>query len=524
MPSTSLKIYWTFLSALVLILLAGCSILPDNIEKTTSFAYRDTDSTRLGKITTKLKQGQGSKAGILPLTSGVDAFTARYILAKNAERSIDVQYYIWHNDTTGKLLAYALLQAANRGVRVRLLLDDINTAEKDAALLALNNHKNVEVRLFNPFANRSFRFFEVIADFFRINRRMHNKSFTVDNQATIVGGRNIGDEYFEANPTVDFHDFDVLAIGDIVNDVSVQFDKYWNHEQAIPVDIVAKSPEQDLPKSLNTELQEFFVKSSSTEYIQAVRKSEFIKKLEKNKLAFFWDEAKLLYDPPDKINPDKQEPEKYLIPQLEQNISKTKQEVILISPYLIPGDSGMEKIRSLINRNISVKILTNSLASTDVPLVYSGYAPYRIPLINSGVELYEIKTSARSQYKNYSISSSSRASLHSKVYIFDRSHLFIGSLNLDPRSSKLNTEMGILLLNTSLATLMANWWDKQINQIAYKLSVESYFDEYDDEEEIIYWEDLSTVPSKRYERPPKADFLKVLTSEMFSIFPIEEHL
>lgn len=509
-------------------LMPGCASLPTDIKKTTSFAYQDTHVTRLGKVTAALGKGKKFGTGVLPLASGIDAFTARYILAKNAERSIDVQYYLWHNDTTGKLLMYALLQAANRGVRVRILLDDIDTAEKDIELLTLHKHKNIEVRLFNPFPNRNFRIFDIITDFFRINRRMHNKSFTVDNMLTIVGGRNIGDEYFDAKPSLGFHDFDVLAVGDVVNDVSVQFDKYWNYKRAIPVNALSIYEEQDVAKLLKAELEDFFVKSYKTPYVQAVKKSGFIKKLEQRKLKLYWDKAKVIYDPPEKVEPEDNDPSKYLLPKLVSYLDKTQEEVIFISPYFIPGRGGIKKLKSLTKRGVLVKVLTNSLASTDVPIVYSGYAPYRIPLLESKVELHEIKTTARmhidqAKSKKRSITSSSRSSLHSKIYIFDRSNLLIGSLNLDPRSSKLNTEMGIMIYNTDLAVKMSEWWDNQINNVAYKLNVEYVEDEYE-VESYLYWEDLSVNPVKRYDEPPRADFFQKIGSDIFSILPIEDHL
>jgi putative cardiolipin synthase len=510
------------------LLISGCSILPADINKNTSFSYLDTQTTRLGKIAASLNKQQNNISGILPLASGIDAFTARYLLAKNADRSIDVQYYIWHNDTTGKLLAYALLKAAERGVRVRVLLDDINTSQKDGVLLSLNAHKNIEVRVFNPFPNRTARFFDLITDFFRVNRRMHNKSFTIDNQVTIVGGRNIGDEYFEADPAMDFHDFDIMTIGNVVSDVSNQFDEYWNHKYAYPINSLSIYEEQIPADVLKRKLEAFFLESYKTPYIQAVKKSEFISRLKNKTLKLYWDEARLFYDPPDKIRPEDDNHSEYLLPQLTPYIDSSSDEVILISAYFIPGRKGMKYIRSLTERGVSVKALTNSLASTDVPIVYSGYARYRIPLLEYGVDLYEIKTTARSQFSHTqkekrSFSGSSRSSLHSKVYVFDRQNLFIGSFNLDPRSSKLNTEMGVMIFNTELASSIGQWWDKNINQVAYKLGVETIEDEYE-EEDYVYWLDLTAEPVIRYDEPPKADLLQMIGSDVFSIFPIEDHL
>ena len=523
-----MQVITRFLSVcMALTLVVGCTTLPVEVNKKESYAYQDTQTTPLGKVVSVLKKDQKpGDTGVLPLASGIDAFTARYVLAKNAKQSIDVQYYIWHNDTTGKLLMHALLAAANRGVRVRILLDDIHTMEIDAPLLALHNHANIDVRLFNPFPNRDIRIFDFVTDFFRLNRRMHNKSFTTDNQATIVGGRNIGDEYFEANPSLDFHDFDVMAIGDVVSKVSDQFDLYWNSKHAIPISALQIYQEKISILSLKRQLEAFFIASYKTPYIQAVKKSKFIEKLNQKKHKLYWSQAKLIYDPPDKVHPDDHDPSQFLLPKLTPYIDATDEELILVSPYFIPGWRGLKRIKSLTKRGVSVKVLTNSLASTDVPIVYSGYAPYVIPMLENNVELYEIKITARPQYspsQKHSITSSSRASLHTKIYILDRKDLFVGSLNLDPRSSKLNTEMGIMIYGSELAKLIGDWWDEHITKLAYRLGMELIEDE-DEELYDTYWEDLSRNPVKRYDEPPKASLLQVISSDIFSFLPIEDHL
>ena len=215
-------------------ILGGCAGLPTDIERPHSSALADTAATRLGRALTPLAAANPGKSGIHALDNARDAFAARVVLARAAERSLDVQYYIWRDDTTGNLLCKELWDAAERGVRVRLLLDDNSTRGLDDDLIALDAHPHIEVRLFNPYANRGFRLGELVTDFGRLNRRMHNKSFTADNQATIVGGRNIGDEYFGADTPVAFSDLDVLAVGAVVPEVSKAFDAYWNSESAYP--------------------------------------------------------------------------------------------------------------------------------------------------------------------------------------------------------------------------------------------------------------------------------------------------
>ena len=515
------KRYNCVLFFLLALNIAGCSTLPTGKVNEISYAFQDTESTRLGKTINNLLVGKQEKTGVLPLSSGLDAFSSRYLLTTVAEKSIDVQYYIWHYDTTGKLLLHSLLEAANRGVRIRLLLDDITTDGKDAIFTALNQHKNIQVRLFNPFANRDLRAIDMITDFSRINRRMHNKSFTVDNQVTIVGGRNVGNEYFDANLTVDFHDFDLLAIGKVVNDVSSQFDQYWNHDLAIPIHLVANHSNESR-YSLAKELKYFHQNSKKSQYANAVRDSKFISRLKNKKLPFYWNEAKVLYDHPDKIRVNHNKTKQYLRSKLIPFFKNLENEFIAISPYFIPGDTGVEKIAHFRKNGVNFNFLTNSLASTDVPIVYSGYAPYRIPLLENGVDLYEIKDTAQKSYKK-EVLGSTRSSLHSKIYLFDRKHIFVGSFNLDPRSININTEMGLMVLNTEMAKQIGQWWDNSISKIAYKLDVEYVEGEHGKEAKIV-WYDHAKNPAVRFEEAPNADFWQTFSSDVLSILPLESQL
>ena len=500
-------------------IVAGCVSLPEEIAKTPSHAYQDTNGTRIGFAVQPLLENRDAGTGLLPLADGVDAFTARYLLAAAAERSLDVQYYIWHSDTTGKLLLYALLEAAGRGVRVRLLLDDINLAGKDDALSALHFHPNIEIRLFNPFANRRFRAMGFITDFSRVNRRMHNKSFTIDNQVTIVGGRNVGDEYFDADPSMDFHDFDLLAIGDVVRDVSQQFDVYWNSEFAVPVDALLESGRGENIEGIKHRLEQHVVEVSNSVYAEAIRKSGLIENIQQNKLKYFWDEAVVLYDDPEKIRLDADDSSSHLLSKIQPLLNQTQKEMLIISPYFIPGEKGVERLQASRERGLEIGVLTNSLSSTDVPLVHSGYAVYREPLLSAGVELYEMKSMLRPEKKAKSFSAGSRSSLHSKIYVFDRKNIFVGSFNLDPRSAKINTEMGIYVLNTELARLFSEWWDTSMRKLAYALSLDG-----EDGRQQLLWKDFSVNPVKQYDKEPDTSFWQRIKSDLLSILPVEDQL
>ena len=457
--------------------MTACASLPQDIPRDASYTLAGTDGTRLGQMTSKQAAAHPGLSGAYPLTRGQDAFLARLALAQAAERSLDVQYYIWRNDSTGRVLLNHLVRAAERGVRVRLLIDDLGTAPNDAHLLLIDGNPNIEVRLFNPIASRSARLFGTVTDFGRVNRRMHNKSFTADGQATIVGGRNVGDEYFEAASDLDFADMDVIAVGPVVKQVSTAFDLYWNNPAAIPIAALAAtrvSPE-DVERA-RAALDEYGESQRGGDYAQALRNSDLARAFREGVMNFFWGRAEALYDDPAKITQSPQDQGTHLLPQLGKVTDSTHGELLIISPYFIPGDAGVEYFRRMRARGVHVLVLTNSLAATDVSAVHAGYSRYRQPLLESGVELYEVKATARrpGEAKTRSGSGpggggSSRASLHAKVFVFDRRALFVGSLNLDPRSASLNTEMGLLFETPDLASQAAKDLLAAVSGATYRL-------------------------------------------------------
>ena len=396
------------------------------------------------------------QSGLHALPDGRDALAARLALADAAQRSLDVQYFIWNKDLAGKVLLERLFRAADRGVRVRLLLDDLGTMPSDATLLAIDSHPNIEVRMFNPVALRSPRLLGMIADFGRINKRMHNKSFIADGQVAIVGGRNIGDEYFGANEAMNFADLDVAVIGPVVREVSDEFDLYWNHQASIPIAALSRQ---------NTTSEEFAAKRATltsfnstaeySAYAESVRDSEFARQLKNHAVSYSWGRATIVSDHPDKVLTSAAKTETHLAPKLRQVVDATKRELFLVSPYFVPGKQGVELLASVRQRGARVVVITNSLASTDGVPVHSKYQLYRKSLLRAGVELYEIKPSAGQQGRRSGgfrgPSGSGSAGLHAKTFAFDRRIGFIGSYNLDPRSSKLNTEMGVLFDCPALA-------------------------------------------------------------------------
>lgn len=464
------------LTVAVLLVVSGCASLPADIERSESHALRGTETTRLGQISRsmpKTHQDQG-ESGFRPLQSGVDALVARIVLAEAAERSLDAQYYIWHNDLTGRHFASALLRAADRGVRVRILLDDVGARANDEVLLSLDAHPNIEIRLFNPVASRSFRGLAMLADFSRLNRRMHNKAFIADNQAAILGGRNIGDEYFEASGEVAFGDLDVLTVGPGVSDVSEAFDRFWNAPPSIPVAaLLGRSGDSAGLDALRAELAAFIEDQRGSPYVTNA-KAELVEQLAAGTTGYFWGKAHLLYDDPDKISRAPDDTEGHLVPQFANLGSRTQNELLIVSPYFVPGDTGVAWLRGLVNRGVRVTVLTNSLAATDVGAVHAGYQRYRRTLLEAGVRLYEFKPEAieyRHARRETEPIGASRASLHAKTFVSDRRAVFIGSLNLDPRSIQLNTEIGLVCESAPLAEMLAAALEPKLDKIAWRLEL-----------------------------------------------------
>ncbi|MFW2372040.1 MAG: phospholipase D family protein [Gammaproteobacteria bacterium] len=489
----------------------------------------DTQNTALGRKAVPSVARHPGKSGFYPLSSGMDAFVARVALIANAERSLDIQYYIWHSDTTGRLLADQVLQAADRGVRVRLLLDDMDTEGKELGLNVLDYHPNIEIRLYNAFAHRGSRAVGFATDLTRVNRRMHNKSLTADNQATIVGGRNIGNEYFGATSHAEFSDLDVLGMGPIVKDVSHMFDLYWNSDEVIPISAFP-SEEPVTKASFDKAVIEFhkvIKEERANPYIQAIRESDTLTRLQFNNMTFSWGKAELLYDTPDKVTATEVTADTHLAPQLGAFISKAKQEVIIVSPYFVPGDELVDYLSALAKRGVRVRILTNSLAANDVGVVHAGYMRYREDLLRNGVELYEFKPVLDKRQKNIKWAGSSRASLHAKTFGIDRRLIFVGSFNLDPRSIALNTELGAIFESPELATALAESLDRIVAEDAYRLELitlpaEEYVRDFEEYE--IRWITQKNGKTVRYDVEPLTNWWQRFMAGFLSIFVIESFL
>lgn len=506
--------------ACLVLIVSGCASLPTDVQRTESFAFEETSETKLGLQAQPLVKQHPGQSGFYALKEGIDAFAARVLMVEAAQKSIDLQYYIWHDDLTGKVLHDRLLNAADRGVRVRMLLDDLDTAGKDEMLHIINAHPNIEIRLYNPFANRDKRAGDFITDTSRVNHRMHNKTITVDNQATVFGGRNIGDEYFDAAERVGFSDLDALAIGPVVNEISDQFDLYWNSKWVYP--LAAFKPEEPVTKEQIADFRKqsdaYLEEARGSQYSAAIRALDIVKESNLSDFEFTWGKWVLVYDQPSKVEAKEVKAETHLAPQLKKAFDAAHQDVIIVSPYFVPGSNFTEYLVSLVDRGVRVRIMTNSLAANDVSLVHAGYQRYRVALVSGGVELYEYKPikGAPDKKQKSKWTGSSRASLHGKYFGFDQQYIFIGSFNLDARSVALNTELGVYFESPDYGALLAETFDKNAMTKGYRVLLT--------DEGELEWLTLEDGKEVRFDHEPETSWWKRFSTDFLSIFVPESQL
>jgi phosphatidylserine/phosphatidylglycerophosphate/cardiolipin synthase-like enzyme len=489
--------------------LGGCATLPLHVAKHRTFAIVNPAETTLGRVVAD-SGGSGNLSGVRLLSSGEEALASLIALADHAERTLDIQYYIIHQDGSARLLLSHVRQAAERGVRVRILVDDFNTAGDDRQYLWLSERAHIEVRLFNPFPGGRFavwsRFLASFYEIRRINHRMHNKLLVADNALAITGGRNIGDQYFTRDKNSNFIDLDVVAAGAIVPQLSATFDAYWNSKYAYPVASIAA------PVGHETNIV-------PEEERATLREADFLTpELSAGRLRLLWVPATVLADRPVKIasetSPDEDET---IANNIAALMKSARQEVIVISPYFVPGPGGIALMSDLVQRGVRIRILTNSLASTDSPLVHIGYSHYRGALLKLGVELSELRPKlgvARSRFHPFR---GSNASLHAKALVIDQRTVFIGSMNMDARSRKTNSELGLVIRSAEIARQVTGLLDDISADGSYRLELV-------DHTERIRW--LSGEPGSErvWYRDPETTRLQRLALDMLAPFAPEELL
>lgn len=499
-----------------LVLLAGCaSSLPEKQFPASHAVQPNPDSYISRYVQAHQPTDSDTLSGFTLVQTGTDALAARLAMIDRAQRSLDLQYYIYRGDVTGGLIAERLLSAADRGVRVRLLIDDIGSGLRDFDVATLNNHPNIQVKLFNPVTlrGRLSKYLSKVGEFGRINYRMHNKLMIADSQLFITGGRNIGDEYFSLS-SMDFQDIDILGMGSITADVARSFDEYWNANESVPVGHMIRWPGRQAEARLRGKLQAHRARHDGGSYLSAVEKSPFNRALHDDRIDWHWGEAEWLSDPPTKADPGhvtNQEP--ILARKLMRHVRQSQQELLLMSAYFIPGSRGEVFLIDLVKHGVDVRVLTNSLATTDVLAVHSGYASYRKPLLSGGVRLWELRKQAGEEERASAFLGESLASLHAKAFVFDRERLFVGSVNLDPRSIMLNTEAGVLVHQPALAdelvALFGHWTSADF---AYELTL--------DEADRLHWR----AGEEEWASEPHASHFRRSAAWLLGWLPIEGQL
>lgn len=516
--------------------LTACASRPpaSAFDRPVTHALPVSTTTALSTALAPVEQAHPGESGFRVLSNGAEALQMRIALARAATKTLDMQYYIANEDTTGKLLLGAALYAADHGVRVRMLVDDLNFKDIDDIMAGLNAHPNIEVRVFNPFGSTHRSVFERTTDLFtkidQFTRRMHNKAMIADNQLAIVGGRNLGDEYFSASPTLQFRDLDVLAAGPITADVSASFDEYWNSSGAYP--LRALNHQTFSPQELDATrdaLRAHWRANADPYNAKPLNATPLATQIADNTLELTWAPAEFKADTPGKI--DHPSPD-YVSPPLQRLIELTngaQQEFLVISPYFVPHDAGVQALAALTQRGVRVAVLTNSLAATDAVAVQAGYSPYRVPLLQHGVELYEFKPEQRSPRLSVG-GSSSRASLHAKTYVIDRKILVIGSMNLDPRSANLNTELALVIHSPALAAEVATLFDRATApESSYRVTLatpaqlngSSYIGP---PQSQLAWTDKEDSAWHTYNVDPQAGLYRNLLTGLFLLLPVQGQL
>lgn len=471
------------------------------------------DATALDRAIAPLLRGHGRQSGMALLPDNLDAFTVRAGTARAAGRSLDLQYYIWNHDFTGNLLGYEVLRAADRGVRVRLLLDDMTAHGKDSHLAALDAHPNIEVRLFNPSRSRAGvlgRATEMLLRPMAMNRRMHNKAWIADGRVAVVGGRNVGDEYFDADAQTNFMDLDAVLLGPAVAQAAAIFDDFWNSASAIPLSALTAADAGALER-LRRNGDAGYRSRQAADYVARLRGTPGLRMLVGGNALHWLDEVGVYSDPATKGQGEGHA--QWLVHRLAGAMDEAKRELRIISPYFVPGDEGTRWLVGKRAAGIDVGILTNSLAANDVMAVHGGYAPYRVPLLQGGVTLFELMPHGR---QDSSLFGSSGASLHTKAFVADGEVGFIGSFNLDPRSVNLNTEMGVLFRDRGAgAALQRNYEAKIAAGRSYRVRLQ---------DGALRWEDASLHPVRTWDREPEASVWRRWTARAVGWLPVESQL
>ncbi len=509
----------TWLLALAFALLAGCASLPDDLQQTPSQGYANPEQTLLGALIAETAPEDKSLSGVQLLADPGEAFRARFAIAGFAEKTLDMQYYLWKGDLAGQLLMWRALEAADRGVQVRFLIDDIFHYGRDEAYALLDTHPNFQVRVFNPMANRGLaRNLNFLVNKRQLNHRMHNKIFKADNAIAVLGGRNIGNDYFGVDTKANFFDLDVLTVGQGARQAGAAFDEYWNSKYAVPISVLhdKKYTAEDLENG-RIKLRESLRHLDALPYALEMEADESVEKLKKWRDGLIWTEAHVVVDPLERFEG---QGESAVIEYAQTWVEEIDTEFLAESAYLIPSQQGIENIREMTERGVRVRLLTNSLMSNNHLTAHSGYLKYRKKLLKAGAELHELRADAalREHFKANKENSEVPAGIHTKSFVIDGQQALIGSFNFDPRSRDLNSEIGLVISNREFAQQVVKEMNRDFHpENSYRLFL--------NERGKLRWELTNpdgTVTT--YKRDPGASIWKRMGARILSWLPIEQEL
>ena len=497
-------------------LMTSCTSLPTDYPRTASSALKQPVSTGVSGVLQREAAKYPGKSGFAILDGNREAFTNRVALVDFAQKTLDIQYYIWSADTIGRMLGERILKAADRGVRVRFLLDDHSFKNRDSAVAALGAHPNVEVRIFNPYKHRSARTAEIAFNFKRLNKRMHNKIMVMDNSAVIVGGRNIADEYFGLSENYNNRDLDIAAVGPIVKEISNTFDEFWNSPAAIPIEALVKETYDLNDFHRQVALLREQIKTGNYPYPLEADVATLRQRINTLSSRLVWAKGEVIYDSFESMHKDRKE--ETVAHKLTHIVTNARKEVAIESAYFVVLDQGVELTRDLTSRGVKVRALTNSLASNNVIAAQAGHSKRRKQLVEAGMEVYELRPDAAAVLDNVAPQGkNSISTLHTKTVVIDREKAFVGSYNLDPRSANINSEIGILVHSPAFARDVAAFLDEGIEaKNAYHLTL--------GDRNKLQWETTVNGQPKTWTKDPETSATKRMTAGIIGILPIEDQL
>lgn len=503
-----------------MLLLGGCASVNFDYPKTESTYLENTGDTTLGRRIADVVAAHPGESAFLMQNDGVDALAARVLGAFHAEKTIDVQYYLIKADAFGFVFIEALLDAADRGVRVRVLVDDVFTKGYDEGLAALDEHPNVQIRIWNPVARGGSRLLNGLREAGRVNRRMHNKTFIVDNQVAIIGGRNVAAEYFAGRQDRNFGDLDTLCFGPIVQELSTMYDLYWNDYLAVPIDALVDPPEnlEKVQAGLRAKILKSRLELGQTHYGQVLLGRVWQLDAVGSE-QFDWARWELVYDLPRKGRDKNLDADETIVTPLRETLTNAEESALILTPYFVPRKEGLALISHLRDRGVEVRIVTNSLASNNQKLVHSGYAPVRKKLLAMGVKLYEVRPDARPigvQQLDEAENDDSQGTLHTKAFIVDRRTFFLGSFNFDPRSAWINTESGVIIDTPELSAWGVDRVNRYLPTVAYELRLT--------DNNQLRWHTLIDGEEVVYTRDPQTTGWQRFKVKLWGLLPIKDQL